>query len=372
MNLENIDLLIGGAGTVGCVAAERAATQLGWRCLVVERRGNIGGNCYDYLDENGLLVHKYGPHYFQTNDLEVVKYLSKFTAWIPAEYSRAISYNNRLYSFPLNLQTLREFYHQPTLSVDDARLLLDSVKEHYPEPKNFEEYALSVVGRELYEAFFFGITLKQWGDHPLELPPDIWGDLETGIFEKLQGAKFSLMPADGYSKMFEKMLDNPLISVELNTDFREIKSMVNPSKATLYTGPIDEYFNNMHGKLAWRSLEFKSDIFDTEFKQPCTEIIYPEQEEYIRSVESKHVTRQKHPKTAVIYEYPKSYGEPFYPVRTAESIALYEQYRVLAKHETFINNVYFAGRQAEYSSISTDNSLTRGLEIFEEMRNNLK
>lgn len=371
MNLENIDLLVAGAGPVGCVVAERAASQLGWRCLVVERRNHIGGNCYDYLDENGLLVHKYGPHYFRTNDLDVVKYLSKFTAWIPGDYIVKSSVNGELYPFPINLNTLRKFFNRPDLTPETAAALLEEKREKIDNPQNSEEYVLSRLGRELYEAFYLGYTQKQWGMHPKDLDPDVCGRIPVRLDEEERYVdhKFKIMPADGYSKLFEKMLDNPLITVELNADFREIKNSVS-AKATVYTGPIDEYFNNMHGGLPWRSLDFKTQVFDKDFYQPCAQINYPNEFEYTRAVEIKHVTRQKHAQTTVTYEYPKSYGEPFYPLPTAGGRELYEQYRVLAQHEAFINNVYFAGRLAEYIYINTDEAITKGLEVFEKIKNN--
>jgi UDP-galactopyranose mutase len=282
------------------------------------------------------------------------------------------SVNDELYPFPVNLNTLRKFFNRPDLTPETAEQLLEEKREKIENPQNSEEYVLSKIGRELYEAFYQGYTQKQWGIHPKALDPEVCGRIPVRFNEEERYVdhKFKMMPADGYSRLFEKMLSNPLIAVASNTDFREVKNNTKPAKATVYTGPIDEYFNNMHGGLPWRSLDFKTELFNEEFHQPCAQINYPNEFEYTRAVEIKHVTRQKHAQTAVTYEFPKSYGEPFYPLPTNDGKELYEQYRVLAGHETFINNVYFAGRLAEYTYINTDEAIARGLEVFEKIKNN--
>jgi UDP-galactopyranose mutase len=370
VSYENIDLLIAGAGPVGCVVAERAATQLGWKCLIVEKRPHIAGNCFDYLDENGLLVHQYGPHYFRTDNADIINYLSQFTAWIPGNYIVKSSVNGELYPFPINLNTLRKFFNKPDLTPEKAEQLLEEKREKIDDPKNSEEFVLSRVGRELYEAFYLNYTQKQWGKHPSELAPSVCGRIPIRFTEegRYVNNKFKLMPIDGYSIMFSKMIDNPLITVELETDFLKIKELAKPSKATLYTGTIDDYFDKKQGKLQWRSLQFESTTHDEEFHLPAGQVNYPNEHEYTREVEIKHVTRQKHDKTVVTKEYPKSEGEPYYPIPSEENAALYERYRQLAEHETFINKVYFGGRLARYTYINTDEAVLNGLEVFERIK----
>jgi UDP-galactopyranose mutase len=370
VNFDSVDLLIAGAGPVGCVVAERAATQLGWRCLIVEKRPHIAGNCYDYIDENGLLVHQYGPHYFRTDNAEVVKYLSQFTAWIPGNYIVKSSIDGELYPFPINLNTLRKFFNRPDLTPETAEQLLEEKREKIDDPQNSEEFVLSRVGRELYEAFYLNYTLKQWGTHPRDLDKSVCGRIPVRFTEdeRYVNHKFKVIPADGFSSMFEKMLANPLIRVELGADFNEIKKTINPNKATLYTGPIDEYFGKMHGALPWRSLVFEFEKYNEEYHQPCSQINYPNEHDYTRTVEIKHVTRQKHPQTVVTKEFPRAEGDPYYPVPAAENAELYQKYLELSKYETLINKVYFAGRLARYTYINTDEAVLNGLQVIEQLK----
>ena len=370
MNYENIDLLISGAGPVGCVVAERAATQLGWRSLIVEKRDHIAGNCYDYLDSDGLLVHQYGPHYFRTDNTDVVNYLSQFTAWIPGNYIVKSSVNGELYPFPINLNTLRKFFNKPNLTAQEAEELLEEKREKIESPANSEEFVLSRVGRELYEAFYLNYTLKHWGIHPKDLDPSVCGRIPVRYNEdeRYVNHKFKIMPADGFSHLFERMLENPLISIELNADFLELRETVKPKKATVYTGPIDAYFNYKNGALPWRSLYFEVEKYEEEFHQPCSQINYPNEHEYTRTVEIKHVTRQKHPQTAVTKEYPRAEGDPYYPIPAPANNNMYERYRQIAEHETFMNKVYFGGRLARYTYINTDEAILNGLQVFERIK----
>jgi UDP-galactopyranose mutase len=370
--MEPIDLLIAGAGPVGCVVAERAAKLLGWKCLIIDKRPHVAGNCFDTPHSSGVLIHRYGPHYFRTNSKPLLDYLSNFTEWIPGNYIAKSFAKGQLFPFPINLTTLELFFKR-SLTESEAAKLLEKLQEKFENPKNSEEFVLSRVGRELYEAFYLGYTLKQWEKHPRELMPSVCGRIPVRLNrdESYVDHQYQVMPARGFTEMFRKMIDHPLIEVRLNTDFNDVKMKINPRKATLYCGPADEYFDRSLGVLPWRSLEFKLKEYDQEFVQPCVQINYPDLHEYTRAVEIKHVTAQKHPKTVLSFEYSRAAGDPYYPVPAAENTALYKKYEELQCHETKTKNVYFSGRLAQYRYMNTDEAIEGALRVFGEMEKKL-
>jgi UDP-galactopyranose mutase len=213
--------------------------------------------------------------------------------------------------------------------------------------------------------------LKQWGKHPRELDPSVCGRIPIRFneVETYVDHKYQIIPANGYTEMFGNMIKQEGIEVRLGIDYNEVKETIRPSKATLYTGPVDEYFDFRLGKLPWRSLDFQFTEHKKEFFQECVQINYPNDHDYTRSVEIKHVTRQAHPHTVVSHEFPKSVGDPYYPVPAPENRSLYEKYRPLAEAETAQNKVYFAGRLAEYTYINTDEAIEKAFAVFERIRN---
>jgi UDP-galactopyranose mutase len=361
----DIDILIAGAGVVGSVAAERAASK-GYKVLIVEKRNHIAGNCYDEFFKNGVLVHKYGPHYFRTNDENLLSYLSRFTDWIPGNYIVKSVIDGHLYPFPINLTTLEEFFHLPSLSPEDATRLLLTKQIKYDVPKNSEEFVLSRVGDELYRAFYLGYTLKQWEKHPKELDASVCGRIPVRLNrdERYVDHKYQLMPKEGYTKMFERILEHNNICVLTSTPYQKIKNTMRPKVATIYCGPLDEYFDFCFGKLSWRSLRFEFKIEKQALVQPCVQINYPNENSYTRTVEIKHVTRQAHPETVVSYEYPIDGEEPYYPVPTSDN-KIIRMYENLAKKETLQNRVFFAGRLARYKYINMDEAFLEGLQLLE-------
>jgi UDP-galactopyranose mutase len=366
---DDVDLLIAGAGPVGCVIAAQAARTLGWRVLIVEKRRHIAGNCYDRYHESGVFVHEYGPHYFRTNNKGLIDYLSQYTEWIPGNYIVKSATRGKLFPFPINLDTLSQFYDKE-LTAEDARALLDSVRSPIDNPSNSEEFVLSRVGRELYEAFYLGYTLKQWDRHPRELDASVCGRIPVRFNHdsRYVDQQYQLMPADGYTTLFTRMIDHPGIHVMLDTDYKDVAGAIAPSRATVYTGPIDHYFDYCFGPLPWRSLTFDWKTYDQEYVQPCVQINYPNDHAYTRSVEIKHVTRQIHPKTVVTYEYPCASGDPYYPVPARENTALYTRYKELADAERRERRVYFLGRLANYVYMNTDEAIERALQTFEVIR----
>ena len=366
---SNIDLIIVGAGLSGCVIAERAANLLNWKVLIVERRNHIAGNCYDRTMDNGIMIHQYGPHYFRTNSPEIVNYLSDFTTWIEGNYIVKSLYKNKLYPFPINLDTLEQFFGQ-SLDQEKAKVLLENKKEKIVSPQNSEEFVLSRVGHELYEAFYLNYTLKQWGIHPRELAATVCGRIPVRFNRdhRYVDHRFQIMPELGYTAMVQNMLQHPNIELLLNTDYRDID--ISSYKAIVYSGAIDEYFNYSFGRLPWRSLQFKLKEYNQEFVQPCVVLNYPNDYDYTRTTETKHITGQKHDNTVVMYEYPAATGEPFYPVPSEENQKQYKHYKVLADIETKERNVHFVGRLARYAYLNMDEVIEQALETFETIKNN--
>lgn len=363
---KNYDVIIVGAGPVGCIMAERFASVMNWKVLLIDKREHVAGNCFDKHHESGLLIHRYGPHYFRTNNPELVDYLSSFTEWIPGNYFVKSSTNGELFPFPINLLTLRQFFKNPDLNAETAQQLLEEKRIHIEQPANSEEFVLSRVGPEMYKAFYLGYTLKQWAIHPKDLAPSVCGRIPVRLNEdeRYVDHKFQLTPAAGFTEMFKKMVDHPNIDLQLDTDYSQIKNNLKTDKVTVYTGPIDEYFDYKLGKLPWRSLEFEFKEEAQEFVQPCVQINYPNDYDYTRTVEIKHVTGQTHPHTVISYEYPKSDGDPYYPIPMEENHKLYEQYKALAQDETRDHEVYFCGRLAEYKYYNTDEVMELALKTF--------
>jgi UDP-galactopyranose mutase len=369
MNQE-YDVIIAGAGPVGCLMAERFATDLNWKVLLLDKRNHVAGNCFDTYHESGLMIHRYGPHYFRSNNKALIEYLTQFTEWIPGNYIVKSSTNGELYPFPINLLTLGQFFKIADLDAETAQNLLEEKRAKIDQPANSEEFVLSRVGKEMYEAFYLGYTLKQWSIHPRDLAPSVCGRIPVRLNkdERYVDHEYQLTPAKGFTAMFQKMVDHPNIDLQLETDYDEVKHKIKATKATIYTGPIDEYFDCQLGKLPWRSLEFNFVEKDLEFEQPCVQINYPNEHDYTRTVEIKHVTGQVHPKTVISYEYPKAEGDPYYPIPMEKNQQLYLQYKKLAEQETADHNVFFCGRLAEYKYYNTDEVLELALRTFEKIK----
>ncbi len=358
------DYLIVGAGFAGSVLAERL-NAIGRRVLVVDKRGHIGGNAYDYYNEFGVLVHKYGPHYFRTNFDEVKNYLSRFTKWRIYRYKIKASISGHLYAFPINRNTLNEFFNVNLRTGNDAQKFLDSKRLDIKNPKNAEEQVLALVGREIYSAFFKNYTIKQWGIHPKKLSPSVTAriPIRTNTDDGYLSDKFQAMPKDGYRNLFENLLEG--IEVVLKADYEDIRYKIG-YKRLIYTGPIDAFFNYKYGKLSYRSLYFKFENYDKEFYQDYSQINYPNERRFTRIVEIKHVTGQKIPRTTIVREYPKPKGEPYYPIPSRENEALYNKYKREAEE---LKNVYFVGRLAEYKYLNMDQVVKAALDLFEKLEN---
>ncbi len=355
------DWLVVGAGFAGSVIAERIATQRGERVLVIDRRPHIAGNAYDHLDDAGLMIHRYGPHIFHTNSAAIVEYLGRFTEWRPYEHRVLAMVDGMLLPIPINLDTVNRLYG---MGLDSAGMerWLEGVREPVAKIETSEDVVVSTVGRELYEKFFRGYTRKQWGLDPSELAKSVTARIptRTNRDDRYFTDTYQQMPKAGYTAMFGRMLDHPKIEVRLGVDYRALKDRGLAAR-TVYTGPIDEFFDFRLGRLPYRSLRFEHVTEDREWAQPVGTVNYPQTEAYTRITEYKHLTGQVHPKTSLTYEYPMAEGDPYYPVPRPENEALFKRYEALAAATP---DVWFVGRLATYRYYNMDQVVGQALATF--------
>src|SRR5919199_1603357 len=324
------DWLIVGAGFAGSVLAERLATERNERVLIIDRRPHVGGNAYDRYDDSGLLIHQYGPHIFHTNSKQIFDHLSQFTEWRPYEHKVLAEVDGQQVPIPINLDTVNRLYGL-NLSSEELERWFAERAEPVDEIRTSEDVVVSKVGRELYEKFFRGYTRKQWGLDPSELDKSVTARVPTRTDrdDRYFTDRFQLMPAEGYTQMFERMLSHPNIKILLQADYRQIRNSI-PFRRLIYTGPIDEFFDFRFGKLPYRSLRFDHVTLDETWHQPVAVVNYPQDRDYTRVTEYKHLTGQEHPKTSLTYEFPQADGDPYYPVPRAENQELYRRYQRLS------------------------------------------
>lgn len=357
------DYLIVGAGFAGSVLAERLSTQLGKRVLLVDKRPHVGGNAYDETNAGGVLMHRYGPHIFHTNSEEVSAYLSKFTKWRPYEHRVLAAVRGLLVPMPINRTTLNALYGLDLQSDEAAEAYLASRAEPVDKIRTSEDVVISKVGRELYETFFRGYTRKQWGMDPSELDKSVTARVptRTNLDDRYFTDSFQAMPADGYTRMFEAMLDQRGITVETGVEFEDVRREVVYDQL-IFTGPIDEFFDHRYGKLPYRSLAFRHETLDQEWYQSVGTVNYPDEATpYTRISEYKHLTGQTNGKTTITYEYPRADGDPYYPVPRSENQALFKRYEALALQT---QDVHFVGRLATYRYYNMDQVVGQALATF--------
>jgi len=362
------DYLIVGAGFAGSVIAERLASQRGARVLLIDRREHIGGNAYDEPNEAGILYHKYGPHIFHTNSQQVVDYLSQFTEWRPYEHRVRAFVRGQLVPIPINRTTLNKLFDLDLQTEEGAAEYLASRAEPVDKITTSEDVVVNAVGHELYELFFRGYTRKQWGLDPSELDKQVTSRIptRTNTDDRYFSDTFQAMPLEGYTKMFERMLDHPLIDKRVGMDFRDLKDHAfEIADHIIYTGPIDEYFDFRFGKLPYRSLKFDHQTLEQERFQEVAVVNYPAEDvPFTRISEYKHLTGQEHPKTTVTYEYPSAEGDPYYPIPRPENQELFKKYEALADST---DNVTFVGRLATYRYYNMDQIVGQALATFRRM-----
>lgn len=363
--------LVVGAGFFGAVVAERVAEDLGLPVTVIDRRPHIGGNCWSSVDgETGVEYHMYGSHIFHTSDEAVWKYISRFTKFNAYRHHVWTQYKGHVYAMPINLHTINSYYAK-NFSPEEARAFIrrEAEAEGIAAPANLEEKAVSLIGRPLYEAFFRGYTLKQWEKDPTDLDASIITRLPVryNYNNRYFADTYEGIPLDGYGEIFRRMLDHPLISVRLETDFAHVRETLSEDTLVCYTGAIDQFFEYRLGRLEWRTVDF------TEERPPCADfqgtsvMNYADAEvPWTRIHEFKHY----HPerpctgRTLIFKEFSRFAGlddAPYYPVATPRNAALLKEYRRLA---SALPGVVFGGRLGAYRYLDMDDTIAEALVCY--------
>lgn len=371
--MRKVKNLIVGCGLSGIVLAERMASQKYEEVLIIDRRGHIGGNIFDYKDkETGITVHQYGPHVFHTNSKEVWDYLSRFTEWHRFMYRVKAIMDGIEVNIPFNLDSLHKVFPQSLADKLEVKLIEKfgfNKKVPILELRQSNDKDLEFLAQYVYEKVFLGYTVKQWGVKPEDLDASVSGRVPVYISrdDRYFQDKYQGIPQDGYTAMVEKILDNPLIKVELNTDFNQIRNEIEYERL-FFSGAIDEYFNYEFGQLPYRSLDIVFKTHNQEYLQSGPQINYPENYDYTRSVEYKYYLDEKADKTIVSYEYSCPYeegkNERYYPIPDKENQDLYDRYAEKAKA---LKNIWFVGRLGDYKYYNMDQTVLRALELFKEI-----
>lgn len=377
--MTNYKYIIVGAGLWGSVLAERIASQLSEKVLVIDKRDHIGGNCHSDLDEEtGIECHTYGTHIFHTKIERVWDYINKFASFSEYRHRVWTTYKNRVYPMPISLATINSFFGLNLMpyEVDDF-IKKESQRENIKKANNLEDKAISLIGRPLYEAFIKGYTEKQWGQDPRNLPQDIITRLpvRTNYCTDYFDDPWQGLPLKGYLSLFEKMLENPLIDLRLKLSYQEIKDQTPENTKVFYSGPIDELFDFSLGRLEWRSLRFEKNILPYEDAQGTSVMNQADLEvSYTRTHEYKHLHPERGKqgdKSVLVYEYPVDFkpgDTPYYPVNTAENQALADKYFAIAKT---MKNLEVGGRLGGYRYLDMDKTIERALISFGKLKESL-
>lgn len=374
--------LVVGSGLAGSVIAERIANKLNKKVLVIEKRSHSGGNCFDYRDKNGIIVHKYGPHLFHTNYKEVFDYLSNFTDWNIYHHKVLAFIDGEKVSIPFNFNSMDMLFPKDLSCKLQQRLLERfsyGTKVPILELKKIEDPDIQFLANYVYEKVFVNYTAKQWGKKPEEIDPEVTARVPIliGKDDRYFNDKYQAVPDQRYTKIFEEMLNHPNIKLLLNTDFKEVIDIDLQSGKIyflgqefkgklIFTGMIDELFNYSFASLLYRGLRFVSKTIKKEYFQEAAVVNYPNDYDFTRITEFKYIHPVNSNKTTIIYEYPKDYklgNIPYYPFFTGEAKELYNKYRELARK---FENLILVGRLAEYKYYDMDDIIKRALAVFED------
>ena len=376
--------IIIGCGFAGAVAARELAEKSGKKVLIVDERGHIGGNCYDKYDEHGILVHQYGPHIFHTNKKRVYEYLSRFTGWLPYRHEVVGNIYGKKLPIPFNLNALETVFGDQAKHL--KKILIDTFGEGARVPilklRESEDKDLRMIAEYVYENIFLKYTMKQWGQKPEEIDHSVSGRVPVLLSydNRYFQDEYQGMPADGFTPLFEKMLDYPGIEIRLNCPAKEVLSFHPDSGQPvtfegkpydgmiIFTGALDELFDCRYGRLPYRSLDFEWEHYGKPFYQSHAVVNYTVTEEYTRITEYKYLSGQSDkPDTTIMKEYPRSYGGlkgeiPYYAINNTANQALYKKYHDMAEK---IPNFYALGRLAEYKYYNIDAIIDRVITFTE-------
>ncbi|MGV1788952.1 UDP-galactopyranose mutase [Rhizobium sp. A37_96] len=373
IDFSKVDLLIVGAGFYGATIAERVANELQKNVLLIDRRSHIGGNAYSEFDgETGIEVHRYGAHLFHTPNEVVWTYLNRFTAFTDYKHRVYSTYRDQVYSMPINLGTISQFFSQRLSPADAKALIAEQAAEMAGRhPANLEEKAISLIGRPLYEAFIRGYTAKQWQTDPRDLPEHIITRLPVRYTfdNRYFNDRYEGLPVDGYTAIFERMLKHPKIQIALGVDFFSLKSSLPAGLPIVYTGPIDRYFDYSEGELGWRTIDFEKETLNTGDFQGTAVMNYADETiPYTRILEFRHFNPERsyqNEKTVVVREYSRSAkraDEPYYPIDTRQDKDVFLRYRERAEAEA---NVHFGGRLGTYRYLDMHQAIGAALKAFD-------
>ena len=372
------DVIIVGAGFAGAVMAERLAAQ-GKSVLLIERRFHIGGNCFDEVDENGILIHRYGPHLFHTDDEEVWKYLSRFTEWRVYHHRVLAMIDGQMLPIPFNLNTLHRVFPESMAEKFEEALLNRydfNTKVPILKLKQSTDKELRFLADFVYEKIFLHYTQKQWGIDPEHIEGAVTARVPifVGRDDRYFTDRFQAVPNKGYTQIFKNMLRHDKIKLMLNTDFGDVLRIDGEQVLFLdqkfdglliFTGQLDELFNEKFGALPYRSVEMKFETIDAEDYQPAATVNYPNNYDFTRITEFKKIHPAKSPSTTILKEYPQDYvhgqNTPYYPIFTEENQARFNQYAELAAR---VDNLITVGRLAEYRYYDMDDIVRRALDVF--------
>ena len=366
---EKLPIVIVGAGLSGAVLAERCATVLSRKVIVLEKRSHVAGNCFDYLNTDGIMVSKYGAHIFHTSDTDVWRYVNLFAKWRPYEHRVLSSVNQKLVPVPVNIDTVNSLLGLSIRSSKEMEewLRVERAKCSIEMVTNSEEAALVRFGnKKIYDLMFKEYTYKQWSLWPDQLEPSVLERIPIRLDynDRYFNDAYEAIPEGGYTKFVQALLDHPLIEVRTNTDYFDVKNELERYEKLIYTGPIDHFYNNKFEKLEYRSLRFEFETHNKENYQPASVVNFPSLDyPYTRIVEYKKLYGGVSPKTTIAKEFPTWDGEPYYPVPTDANRERYDKYRKYAEQS---KDVIFAGRLANYKYFNMDQAIKNSLDVFNE------